>query len=384
MLGVAHTLIHGARLFDGATIREESWIIFGDAIECVGMGVPPESLDAGRVEIVDARGRLVSHTLFETHVHGGGGFAAEEGLESMRAVLRFHRGHGVGPSFLSIASLPRRRMMGLILQAAVLRAEDPRFLGLHIEGPFLAPTHRGAHKESFLRGATDGEIAEIVATANGTVRSMTVAPELMTETQVLMLLDAGIQPCFGHSGASFEEARSHFELGGRVVTHAFNAMNPIHHREPGPVLAAIDNEDVWLELIADGVHVHRRSAGLLPNDRVILVTDAMAAAGQPDGKYRLGDTNVIVKGQISRTNNGGLGGSVLTLNKAVERYANWTGSLLEAMLAATTNPARAYGLESATRLAPGDATDLVMWSEKMEPDRMWSVAPDNSVADESY
>jgi N-acetylglucosamine-6-phosphate deacetylase len=314
----------------------------------------------------------VSHSLFDTHVHGGGGYTSEDGLESMRKVLAFHRTHGGGASFLSIVSLPLERILALIADAGTLQSEDPRFLGLHIEGPFLAPTHRGVHQENYLRPASDEEVSAITGASRGVVRSMTVAPELLSDHQVQMLLDAHIQPCFGHTAATYEQASHHFARGSRVVTHAFNAMNPIHHRQPGPLLAAIDNGAVWLELIADGIHVHRRPASLLPADRVILVTDAMAAAGQPDGKYPLGDVTVTVSDGVARADNGSLGGSVLTLNDAVHRFAAWTGQPHLALRAAITHPAIAYGLEDRVSVAPGSATDLVMWSEEMVPLRTWT------------
>jgi N-acetylglucosamine-6-phosphate deacetylase len=364
------TLIHRARLFDGFHIHDDGWLLFGDVIEQVGTGPTPH-VDEGDVVLVDAHNRLVSPPLFDTHVHGGGGFTAEDGGASMREVLAFHRSHGAGSSFLSIVSLPHERILHLIADAHTLRQEDPRFLGLHVEGPFLAASHRGVHQEDYLRPPTDEEIQAIIDASHGVVRSMTVAPELLTDNHVAMLLDAGIQPCFGHTAADYAQAQGHFDRGSRIVTHAFNAMNPIHHRQPGPILAAIEDDRVWLELIADGIHVHESPAHLLPPDRVILVTDAMAAAGQPDGVYQLGDVSVTVSGGVARAANGSLAGSVLTLNQAVKRFADWTGDLSVALRSGTTNPARAYGIDQVGTLAPHVAADVVLWSDEMEPVTRW-------------
>ena len=364
------TLIHHARLFDGVDIHQNGWVLFGDTIEQVGSGPIPED-PVNNIDRIDAGNRLVGPPLVDTHVHGGGGFTAEDGGKSMREVLAFHRRHGSGSGFLSIVSLPHNRILELIADARALHQEDPRFLGLHVEGPFLAASHRGVHQEDYLRPPTDDEILAIIDASQGVVRSMTVAPELLTDSQVAMLLDAGIHPCFGHTAANYEQAKHHFNRGSRIVTHAFNAMNPIHHRQPGPILAAIEDERVWLELIADGIHVHESPAHLLPPDRVILVTDAMAAAGQPDGTYQLGDVSVTVSDGVARAENGSLAGSVLTLNQAVKRFAEWTGDLTVALRSATTNPARAYGLDLVGTLAAGNVADLVMWSDELEPESRW-------------
>lgn len=364
------TLIHQAKLFDGFDIHEDGWLLFGDTIEQMGSGPTPD-LDSAAIDRIDARHRLISPPLLDTHVHGGGGFTAEDGGSSMREVLAFHRRHGAGSSFLSIVSLPHDRILKLIREARVLREEDPRFLGLHVEGPFLAATHRGVHQEDYLRSPTDEEIRAIIDASQGIVRSMTVAPELFTDNQVALLLDAGIHPCFGHTAANYEQAKHHFTRGSRIVTHAFNAMNPIHHRQPGPILAAIEDDRVWLELIVDGIHVHESPAHLLPPDRVILVTDAMAAAGQPDGTYQLGEVSVTVSQGVARADNGSLAGSVLTLNQAVRRFAEWTGNLASALRSATTNPARAYGIDGVGTLSVGNVADIVMWSDNVEPDVRW-------------
>jgi N-acetylglucosamine-6-phosphate deacetylase len=364
------TLIYQAKLFDGFDLHANGWLLFGDTIEQMGTG-PTPAFDVDAIDRIDARNRLVSPPLLDTHVHGGGGFTAEDGGASMREVLAFHRRHGAGSSFLSIVSLPQHRILELITDAQALQQEDQRFLGVHIEGPFLAATHRGVHQEDYLRPPTDDEIQAIIDASGGVVRSMTVAPELLTDTHVDLLLNAGIHPCFGHTAADYDQARHHFDRGSRIVTHAFNAMNPIHHRQPGPILAAIEDERVWLELIADGIHVLESPAHLLPPSRVILVTDAMAAAGQPDGVYQLGDVSVTVSDSVARADNGSLAGSVLTLNQAVKRFADWTGDLAVALRSATSNPARAYGLDGVGTLAPGNTADLVMWSNDLEPDTRW-------------
>jgi len=247
---------------------------------------------------------------------------------------------------------------------AAREVSDPHFLGIHLEGPFLAENHRGCHPPDKLLSPTDEDIARLITAGAGVLRSITIAPELFSARQVSMLIDGGIVVCLGHTDATYEQTRAMFDQGARVLTHAFNGMPGIHHRKPGPVMAAIDGED-FTELIADGHHVHEPVARLLPAERVILVTDAMSATGQPDGSYALGDTEVSVVDGVPRDRFGSLAGSTLKMAQAVQNYASWTGSIELALRAAITNPRRAYGIE-------GDPFEhgALIWSDDL---REWEL-----------
>jgi N-acetylglucosamine-6-phosphate deacetylase len=189
--------------------------------------------------------------------------------------------------------------------------------------------------------------------------SMTVAPELFTQRQLDLLRDAGIKLCLGHTSCDYEVATKFFQDSSHVMTHAFNGMRGIHHREPGPILAALE-AGAYTELIADGHHVSPSAARLLNPDKVILVTDAMAATGQGDGHYALGSTEVEVHQGVARDSRGSLAGSTLLLHMAVTNYAKWTNNPEAALRAAITNPTDAYGL-SATGLERG----LILWDNTM-------------------
>lgn len=339
----------------------KGWAIVGQTgVEQVGKGRFPGSTAE---LVIDSSAGYVTPGLIDTHVHGGGGFSADHNLQDMIGVIEFHHNHGVGKTFLSLVSAPIEELLASIENASSLIGSETRFLGLHLEGPFLSHSHKGAHDPGVLHSPADSEVEMLIEAGEGIIRSMTVAPELMSASQIQMLLEAGIQPCLGHTNADYEIARSHFKAGGRVLTHAFNGMRGIHHRDPGPVIAALENKDVFSELIADGVHVAPEVAKILDPARVILITDAMSATGLGDGSYHLGALEVEVSNGIARTHSGSLAGSTLTLDTAVKNYADWIGSAELALNAAISNPAKAYGLIE-TELS--ELSNLILWDENLK------------------
>jgi N-acetylglucosamine-6-phosphate deacetylase len=359
-LSATKILRDNIEVFDGETLAK-GWAIISDTkIEQAGQGKFPG--DTSGLEINSTPG-FVSPGLIDTHIHGGGGFSVDGSYQDMEKVIEFHQGFGVRKTFLSLVSAPLESILVSIEHATALLESDDRFLGLHLEGPFLAQSHKGAHDPAVLHAPTDDEIKKLIDKGAGVVKSITIAPELSSPKQIAMLLEAGIQPCLGHTNADYELATTHFNQGSRVLTHAFNGMNGIHHRAPGPVVAALDNKLVFSELIADGVHVRPEAARLLDPERVILITDAMSATGLPDGTFNLGSLAVEVVDGVARTHSGSLAGSTLTLDVAVKNFANWFGSVELAFRAAITNPAKAYGLKQTT-LAAEDRP--ILWSDNLQ------------------
>jgi N-acetylglucosamine-6-phosphate deacetylase len=359
-LSAVRTLLDNIEVFENGTLAK-GWAIVGPAgFESGARG--SFSGDASGLAIDSTPGYLTPG-LIDTHVHGGGGFSADHSASDMVSVIDFHQNHGVRSTFLSLVSAPVEELLTSIQQAALLIGKDHRFLGLHLEGPFLAHSHKGAHDPGVLHSPSDSELEVLIEAGAGIVRSMTVAPELLSDRQVSMLLEAGIEPCLGHTSADFDIAARHFATGAKVLTHAFNGMKGIHHREPGPVIAAQENQSVFSELIADGVHVEPEVAKILDPTRVILITDAMSATGLVDGSYFLGALEVEVIQGVARTHSGSLAGSTLTLDVAVRNFASWTGSAELAFAAAITNPARAYDLE-VPGLAASDRP--LIWSKELD------------------
>ena len=226
-------------------------------------------------------------------------------------------------------------------------------LGWHVEGPFIAPRRAGAHDPATLQAPDAGVVVDW-SPATG-VRMVTLAPELAGALDVVeALVASGVVVSAGHSAATYDQAVAGFDAGIRSVTHLFNAMSPLDHREPGLAGAALSDERVTIGLIPDGLHVHPAMVALalrtVGADRLAVVSDAIAALGMPPGTYRLADRDVACDGLSARLPGGGLAGSVIPLDQAVRNLAQFAGiPLAEAALAATAVPARLLGLGVAAR-----------------------------------
>ncbi len=260
----------------------------------------------------------------------------------------------------------------------MVAGEDPTVLGAHLEGPFLAATRCGAHDPAYLRAPTLPDVRRLLDAARGTLRQVTLAPELPGALEAIpVLVGAGVTVAVGHTEADLDLARRAFDAGARLLTHAFNAMPPLHHRAPGPVGAALADDRVTLELVLDGHHVHPTVAVLLfagAPGRVALITDAMAAAGAGDGEYRLGALDVVVReGRATLGNDGPLAGSALTQDAALRSAIAAGLTPVEAVTALTATPARALGLDDRLgRIAPGFAADVVVLDEDWTVRHVWA------------
>lgn len=333
----ASTLIRNVRVFDGETLHPQGWFHYSNVAVDFGNGPAPD-FDSE----IDGAGGYVTPLLFDTHIHGGGGFSAEKGAADMRGTLNHHRMSGTGVSFLSLMTDSIDNLCQQLNEASDV--DSKWFRGIHLEGPFLSRKFKGCHPKGLLSQPSDENIARILNAGSNNLRSITLAPEFFSDEQLQKIRDSGVTVAIGHTDCDYEIARAALRHPRSVLTHAFNAMRGIHHRAPGPILAAID-ANAYTELIADGLHVNSSVARLLNPERVILVTDAMSAAGQPDGMYSLGATSVTVSGGIARDSSGSLAGSTLHLNVAVKNYAQWIESPEFAFRAATSNPYKAYEQE---------------------------------------
>jgi len=244
----------------------------------------------------------------------------------------------------------------------------PRLLGVHLEGPFLAGSHLGAHQAAGRRDP-DQELLERLLAA-GPIRYVTLAPELPGALDLIDALHArGIVVSLGHTGATAHEAELAFERGVGTVTHLFNAMRPFHHRDPGIVGAALAREDVIVQIILDGHHLHPDVALLAwraAGGRLALVTDAIAAAGVGDGRSRLSRLDVDVRDGVVRGPAGELAGSVLTMLQAVRNLHELGVPLVDAVAAATSVPARAARVPDVGVLREGGRADVVVLDDRLE------------------
>src|ERR1700739_932559 len=234
---------------------------------------------------------------------GGASYPDGNAADILRAAM-FHRNHG---TTTTLASLVTASPADLLTAVGVL-AESTRAgtaAGIPVEGPWLSAARCGAHDPTQLRDPTPAEIDTLLAAGGGAIRMVTLAPERAASNDAITrFVDAGVIVAVGHTEATYEQTRRAVELGATVGTHLFNAMRPVHHREPGPALALLEDARVTVELIADGVHVHRAmpraGIGARGADRVSLVTDATAAAGLGDGEFQLGTVQIEVVERVAR------------------------------------------------------------------------------------
>jgi N-acetylglucosamine-6-phosphate deacetylase len=326
----------------------------------------------------DFPGAILAPGFVDIHMHGGAG------LDVMRAspdelphLNKFLATHGVTGYFPTTVAAPLDKTCAALERLAGAIAAPPDFgngnivqgrpLGIHLEGPFLSHKRRGVHPPEYLVEPTLAIFERLWQAAHGQVRMMTIAPELPGALEVIAEA-ARRKVCvsIGHSDAELEAARAGVRAGARHATHTFNAMRPLDHRDPGILAEVLTDSRVTADIIADGIHVAPEVVQLFLQakgvERAVLITDATAAAGMPDGTYQLGPIQVEVKDGRC-TMDGRLAGSVLTMDRAVRNVTKFAGwSLRDAVRAATLNPARAVGLPQHGQIVPGAEANLVVLS----------------------
>jgi len=369
------TLLRGGTAVDERGETADAWLLLdGDTIAAAGTGRDAPTAD----EIVDLDGATVVPGFIDLHGHGAGGHAYDDGGAELADALLVHRAHGTTRSIVSVVTAPLAELRERLASIAALCAADPLVLGSHLEGPFLAPARRGAHDPQFLRDPDQATLESLLEAADGTLRQVTLAPELPGGLDAVRLTDSGVIAAVGHTEADLDQTRAAFEAGARILTHVFNAMPGIHHRDPGPVVAALDDPRVTVELVLDGHHVHPDVAEVVfaaAPGRVALITDSMAAAAAPDGDYRLGSLNVTVRdGLAVLSGTSTLAGSTLTQDAALRNAVTSVGlPLADAVGALTAAPARALGLAGRLgRLEPGFAADVVVLDDDLQVTAVWA------------
>ena len=337
----------------------------GRTIAGIGAGDPPRPADH------DLSGRWLVPGFVDLHVHGGAGvdFTSGDAVQARR-IVELHRRHGTTTTLASLVTAEVDNLVAAVGSLTGLVA-DETLAGIHLEGPFLSPVRAGAHDPGLLIPPEPAVVDQLVSAGRTGIRMVTLAPELPDGIDAVRRLGAvGTAVAIGHTDATYEQTRAAIDAGASVGTHLFNAMRPMHHRdEPGPVPALLEDDRVTVELICDGVHLHPaairialRTAGA---NRVMLVTDAMAAAGAGDGDYRLGRLAVQVRGGVARlAGDQAIAGSTLTMDRAFRFAVDAGASVAEAVQMSATTPARVLGMaEQIGSIAVGRDADLVELDE---------------------
>jgi N-acetylglucosamine-6-phosphate deacetylase len=325
---------------------------------------------------------ILAPGFIDMHIHGGAGHdVMEAGAGALPPLEKFLAGHGVSSYFPTTVTAPLEATLAALarLADAVEAAEadgNPnearaRPLGIHLEGPFISHVRRGVHPGENLVTPSLTGFERYWQAARGRIRVMTIAPELPGAMEVIAEASRrGVCVSFGHSDADLNAARAGVGAGARHATHTFNAMRPLDHREPGILGEVLSDERLSADIIADGVHVDPAVVDLFIKAKgpegAVLITDATAATGMPEGRYRLGSLEVEVKDGRCMAN-GKLAGSVLTMDRAVRNvmeFARW--DLQKALRLATLNPARVAALSGRGELKPGARADVVVLSPNGE------------------
>lgn len=350
-------------------IEENACLLFEDRI--AGL-VAPDGIPEG-AEIIDAKNNVVIPGLLDMHIHGYLGEDASdgsfEGIRKMAEGLARNGVTGFLPTTMTVSYAELRAAFAQI-RAAMQASSGPdwqgaQVLGVNAEGPFINPAKKGAQAEENIRPGDAAFLQEYL----DILRVFTIAPEMPGNMDCIREMAGKCLISMGHTAANYAQAAAGIEAGVRHVTHLFNAQTPLMHRDPGVVGAALTDDRVSCELIADTFHVDRHLFPLvtrMKGENLVLITDCTRAGGLPDGEYSLGGQPIFVKGIECRLADGTIAGSVLKLNDAVRNLReNARLSLCEAVNAASLNPARRLGLAAKGSLERGKDADIVICTEDL-------------------
>ncbi len=362
-------LLRGAVLAPGGLL-DPGWVrIEGELIAGLGAGVPAPAPG----ELLEEMDGLVLPGLVDLHCHGGGGGSFSDAQpDSARRAAEFHRRAGTTTLWASLVTAPVEELVASLAMLRELVA-DGLIAGVHLEGPFLSARRCGAQNPAHLLAPDRRVLARLLEAGEGTVRMVTLAPELPGALELVGdVVAAGALAAVGHTDATYEQTRAAIDAGASVATHLYNGMRPLHHRDPGPVVALANDAGVRCELIADGHHlppaILEATTRCLGSDRTFLVTDAISAAGMPEGRYRLGGLDVEVSGGSAHLVGGGsLAGSTITAFDGLAFARRQAGlPLARAVGLAAVTPGRLAGGPQSGTLVPGARADLVACSRELE------------------
>ncbi len=372
------TVLRNARILAGDDFRDDLAVVIesGRITALVSEAAP---MLGQADEQVDLGGGWLLPGFIDAQVNGGGGvlFNNSPDVATLRTLAQAHRRFGTTGLLPTLISDDVQVMRAAIAATRQAISEGvPGVLGIHLEGPYIAPARKGTHDANKFRVPDAAEIALAASLDNG-VTLLTLAPERVPLESIRALVERGVVVAAGHTAASYEEARAGLEAGIRGFTHLYNAMSPLTGREPGAVGAALEDRDSWVGIIADGVHVHpaslRVALATKPRGKVMLVTDAMPPVGAEDPRYELyGEVITAVDGVV-RNAAGSLAGSALDMATAVRNSVQLLGvSLAEAARMASTYPAQFLNLDDRYgHIAEGHHADLVLLDDALQVRSTW-------------
>jgi len=328
-------------------------------------------------EVIEGKDKFIAPGYIDIHVHGGGGSDVMDGdYEAINQIAIAHSHFGTTsflPTIMTMSKDKIIRSFRSICEAVKKGTVGAEILGIHMEGPYINPEKKGAQKEDEIKKISIEEFSEFNQASGNLIRLVTIAPEMPGAIGLIKYLyKQGIIASVGHSNATYAQVQAGIQAGLSHVTHTFNAMRGLHHREPGVVGAALTSPELTVEVIADGIHIHPIVLKILTKikegEKIVLITDAMRAAGMPEGVYELGGQEVTVTKGQARLKDETLAGSVLTMDKAVKNMVNKIGiQLPKAIQMASFSPARSIGIDDRKgSLEPGKDADIVILNKNLE------------------
>ena len=328
----------------------------------------------GEDERIDGKGMWLIPGMIDVHIHGANGYDMMDGTEdSIQEVSRACAATGCTSFLATSVSSTMEDLLNMIrsVKAVIGREQGARIAGIHLEGPYLNPKRKGMQNEKYLRHPNLEEMKLIFQEAGSLIKMVTIAPELPGGLELISFLkEQGVVIAVAHSDATYEEAKLAFTAGASHVTHCFNGMRPIHHRDPGLIVAAFEEPYVSLQAIVDQVHLHPAIVRLMHRlkgpEGMVLITDALQAMGLGDGNYMFGGHHVTVSEGIARLADGTLASSTVTMNEAL-RLTEANGiSMEDAVRMASTTPAHILGLSRKGKIEVGYDADLVLMDERYQ------------------
>lgn len=361
--------IANGKVFDGQCFRERDVVVEGQTFSSIEASGNVACGAGGAADTLDASGCYVIPGLIDVHFHGAMGYdfcdASDEGIS---AIAAYEASRGVTSICPTTMTLPEERLVPIVASVAAHEAAagEAGIVGINMEGPYIAPDKVGAQNPAYVRSASIEEFGRLQQQAKGLIKLVDVAPEQPGNLEFIRQVSHDVRVSVAHTCTGYDDACAAFDAGARHITHLFNAMPALHHREPGPIAAGAERNDVTAEIIADGVHIHpamvRLAFALFGDDRMILISDSLRACGLGDGEYELGGQQFFVKGNRATIANGSLAGSVSDVMACMRTAVRTMGiPLTSAVKAATVNPARALGLDGKLgAIAPGYQADAVV------------------------
>ncbi len=339
--------------------------------------------DAWEESWMDLQGRMLVPGFIDLHVHGGGGADVTNGTAAdVAKAARLHASKGTTawlPTTMTAEREVTEQAIRNIRKAMLAGTGGADIVGIHLEGPFLNPVRCGAQPAERMRLPVQEELDAYLNLSDNQVRLLTIAPELPGAMELIRYAcERGVTISIGHSDANYEQVRAAVQAGTSHVTHLFNGMRPLHHREPGVAGAALMHDELAVELICDGVHVRPELIEYVirtkPQEQIVLITDAVEACGCADGRYQLGEQEVYVaNGEVRLTATNDLAGSMLTLDQALRNAVQFSGQPLERIVPMLSlHPARQIGIDNRKgTIAPGKDADLVVLNDKLEVEAVY-------------